>query len=250
MPLHVWRKGMDWFTVHQGWAFEVVGYLKPRLPPGYRAQLGPIPKPAGFALGVPDAHVRDMVATPPEGGDAPAFAGAAQGWGEPDAELLVVDLETDSAVFVSRDGQLVTAIELISPENKDSPEERDQTAARYANYLQGGANLVLVDVHPQPDRPTVPDRLGERFKLGRGPLPAPFAIVYGVGRAGRPGGGWPCGRSRWRRGRPCRRFRSRCPKRRPSRWTSTSPTRRRPITPISTKRPATGSASSVPCRVQ
>ena len=45
----------------------------------------------------------------------------------------------------------------------------------------------MVDVHPQPDRPTLPDRLSERYKLGRAPLPAPYAIVYRVGRAGRPG---------------------------------------------------------------
>jgi hypothetical protein len=41
---------------------------------------------------------------------------------------------------------LVAAIELISPGNKDGPEERRAFAAKCAAYLQHGVSLVIVDI--------------------------------------------------------------------------------------------------------
>ena len=41
---------------------------------------------------------------------------------------------------------LVGAIELISPANKDSPAERRAFVAKCASYLHAGVSLVLLDV--------------------------------------------------------------------------------------------------------
>ena len=188
MPLHDWHKGMDWFTVHQVWAGEIIGYLKPRLPPRFRAQLGPVPRLPGISRGVPDAHIRDLSGSQSELDETATSSTSAMRL--PDAEAVVADAETECAVFISEAGRLAAVIELISPGNEDSPEERDETAARYANYLRGGANLVVVDVHRQPNRPTVPDRIGERFGFQAPPLPAPYAVVYRVGRQTHPGRKW------------------------------------------------------------
>jgi hypothetical protein len=50
-------------------------------------------------------------------------------------------------VFSRRDGrQLVAAIELVSPGNKDRPEERQAFVAKCANYLQQGVSVVVIDV--------------------------------------------------------------------------------------------------------
>ena len=52
-------------------------------------------------------------------------------------EIRVVDTER---------GQLVAAIELVSPSNKDQPESRASLIAKCAAYLQQGVGLVVVDV--------------------------------------------------------------------------------------------------------
>jgi hypothetical protein len=50
-------------------------------------------------------------------------------------------------VFNRRDGrQLVGAVELVSPSNKDRDEERQAFVAKCANYLQQGVSLVVIDI--------------------------------------------------------------------------------------------------------
>jgi hypothetical protein len=50
-------------------------------------------------------------------------------------------------VFTTRDGRrLVGAIELISPANKDRPEERRAFVAKCANYLAQGVSVVVLDI--------------------------------------------------------------------------------------------------------
>jgi len=50
-------------------------------------------------------------------------------------------------VFTTRDGRrLVGAIELISPGNKDRPEERRAFIAKCANYLFQGVSVVVLDI--------------------------------------------------------------------------------------------------------
>ena len=174
MPLHDWSRTPDWFTVHQIWAGEIAGMLNRRLPRGFRAKLGPVPGTGSVGLGVPD--VRTEGEDTPDEVDGGPFAATFH----PDFEGTVAEADTETAAFVFDRGRLVTAIELISPGNKDRPERREQTAARYFNYVQAGANLVIVDVHPQPARATVPDRLGAQFGLNPPPLPAPYVICYRV----------------------------------------------------------------------
>ena len=50
MPLHDWTAVSGWDGVHQVWIVELLYWLKPRLPAGYRAYIGTTPT---FAIGAP-----------------------------------------------------------------------------------------------------------------------------------------------------------------------------------------------------
>ena len=187
MPLHDWRKGMDWSSVHQGWITAIVRYLKPRLPEPYRIRMGSTPRMLLTGGGVPDGHVWSVpTAESLQLADSEAGVSTATAF-VPDLEVAVPILDVELAAYVEHSGRIVAAIELLSPRNKDRPAERDETFARYSGYLTDGVNLVLVDVHPLPRRPTIPDRFSERFRLDRPPLPAPYAAVYRIGEETDPG---------------------------------------------------------------
>ena len=187
MPLHDWRKGMPWDGMHHAWITEIVRDLKRKLPTPYRAEMGTTPLLVANLDGRPDAHV-ERLPTPESLQLEDSAAGVATAAAfEPDLEVAVADLDVDRSVLVTHSGRVVAAIELISPRNKDRPDERDVTAARYASYLHDGVNLLIVDVHPQPDRQTVADRFSDRYGLNRSPLPAPYAAAYRVGEETNPG---------------------------------------------------------------
>ena len=187
MPLHDWRFEDRWDGMHHAWITEIVRDLKRKLPAPYRAELGTTPLLVASLDGRPDAHV-ERIPTPASLQSADSAAGVATAAAfEPDLEVAVADLDVDHSVLVTHSGRVVAAVELISPRNKDRPEERETTAARYAGYLHDGVNLLIVDVHPQPDRPTFADRFSDRFGLNRPPLPAPYAAAYRVGEETNPG---------------------------------------------------------------
>src|SRR5262245_4768465 len=119
MPLHEWAEAPGWEGVHQIWMVELLYWIKPRLPAGYRAYLGTTPT---FAIGAPpeerpDVGVRDW----PQGSDAPAAEAtdappaADDASEQPDQEIAVATLEGNTGLFVERQGRLVAAVELVSP---------------------------------------------------------------------------------------------------------------------------------------
>lgn len=119
------------------------------------------------------------------GGVATAGAVATRAWTPPTTELVVPCLFPDDIevqVFSTITGaQLVAAIELVSPGNKDRPEARTAFAAKCVSYLTRGIGLIVVDV--------VTNRLANLHNevmamLGHGPpfvLPAnvkTYAVAY------------------------------------------------------------------------
>jgi hypothetical protein len=60
------------------------------------------------------------------------------------------ELTESVAVLIERHQRAVAVVELISPQNKDDPHAREQSAVRYQNHLHDGVHLLLVDVHPNP----------------------------------------------------------------------------------------------------
>jgi hypothetical protein len=148
MPLHDWTDDRGWDSVHQLWINSLLYWAQDRLPAGYRAYLGSVP---GLAIsaesGRPDLGVRTWQ---PPCGEAPRPEALVEG-PRPDFQAVaVLHAEPQSAVHILRHGQLVAAVELVSPRNKDRPSSREFYRNRYLSYLWSGAHLMLVDVHRRP----------------------------------------------------------------------------------------------------
>jgi hypothetical protein len=127
--------------------------------------------------GKPDVGVRQF-------SQAPATEAAATDTAllEPDLEASVaIRLDPQPAVHVDLHGQLIAAIELVSPHNKDRPDARETHANRYLGYLRLGVHLMLVDVLPRPKGFSFCDTITTSLGLDLPPLPAPFAAAYRVG---------------------------------------------------------------------
>lgn len=184
MPLHDWAALPGWEGVHQVWGVELLYALKPVLPPAYRAYIGTTPT---FAIGAPDDGRPDVgVRDWPAAGTPPAPV--ADDGPEPDEEVAVATLATDTAVLVERGGRLVAAVELVSPRNKDRPSARAAYAAAYVGYLLRGVHLLLVDVHRRPVGFSFADEVAAGLGLQPPGLAAPFAVGYRVGGPSPDGG--------------------------------------------------------------
>lgn len=187
MPLHDWSQLSGWEGVHHLWMTELLRWIKPRLPEGYRAYIGTAPMVAiGAPIGKPNIGVRRWE------GEAPGVSAAAEFEAEaPDEELAVAMLDPTHSLFVEQHGRLVAAVELISPRNKDRVASRSSYLARYAGYLLQGIHLLLVDVHPRPLGFSFADQIDEQLQMERkerAALPPPFAISYRVGEPAASGG--------------------------------------------------------------
>lgn len=184
MPLHDWTDRPGWEGMHHLWIAELLRWIKPRLPAGYRAAIGSAPRLAvGLPSDRPDVGVRSW---PDEAGPSPAATNGEPI--EPDEEVAVATLDPQAAILVERQGRLVAALELISPRNKDRPIARDAYLARYLGYLLDGAHLVLVDVHRRPLGFSFADRIASGLHLDQPTLPTPMAVSYRVGEPAPEGG--------------------------------------------------------------
>ena len=183
MPLHDWNEQSGWEGVRHSWQTELLRWIKPRLPSGYRAYIGSVPTIAvGAPTEKPDVSVRQW---PRE--QAPAADGATTA-PEPDEEVAVATIDPSTAVYVENRGRLTAAVELISPRNKDRPSSRATYLARYVGYLLEGVNLLLVDVHRWPLAFSFADQIAHELQFTQPPLPAPFAVGYRVGEPAATGG--------------------------------------------------------------
>jgi hypothetical protein len=181
MPLHDWTTQGGWEGVHHLWITEMLRWIKPRLPSGYRVYIGSAPAVAiGAPPGKPDVGVRQWPDEPTS-----ASASAAE---EPDEEVAVALLEPEASLLVESRGRLVAALELVSPRNKDRPVARAGYLARYVGYLLEGVHLLLVDVHPRPSEFSFADRIAQELQIRQPPCPPPMAVSYRVGEPAATGG--------------------------------------------------------------
>jgi hypothetical protein len=189
MPLHDWNtlSGLD--GVHHSWITELLRWVKPRLPAGYRAYVGAVPTVAvGAPEGRPGVHVRQWneAETPQLAAPLPGSAGLDE---EPDVEIATATVDPSKAIYVERGGCLVAALELVSPRKKDRAAARATYASRYGGYLLQGVHLVLVDVHRRPINFSFADRIAEELQIPNQPsLQPPLAIAYRVGEPAATGG--------------------------------------------------------------
>jgi Protein of unknown function (DUF4058) len=133
-----------WRSFHSGWANEIMRQLNKTLPPGYVAR-------PNVKLGVDvEADVDTLEEFAHE--SAPEGGGVATAIWAPPRPTLAVPVDFNRLdifeVEVYREGglEMVAAIELVSPRNKDRPNARHHFAAKCVAYLQAGVSVVVVDV--------------------------------------------------------------------------------------------------------
>lgn len=190
MPLHDWSDRGGWEGMHHLWITELLRWVKPRLPVGYRAYIGSAPLLAvGAPSERPDVSVRAWPDLAPNGSDEmPTDYASDASLAEPDVEVGVATLDPGTALFVASQGRLVAAVELVSPRNKDRLVARTAYLARYLGYLLEGAHLVLIDVHRRPLNFSFADYIADELQLKQPPSPPPIAVSYRVGEPAPDGG--------------------------------------------------------------
>ena len=182
MPMHDWTQSRGWDGLHLVWQAQLLDWIQPRLPHGYRVYLGSVPAltiDAGF--GRPDLSVRRWEAPTPEGRSAPGTATMSVGIA-PDLETTArFTLEEQSTLQIEFDGRLIAALEIVSPRNKDRPAARERYRSRYLGYLHRGVHLLLIDVLPLPTGFSFGDAVEEEIALPVNVGLPPFAVSWRVG---------------------------------------------------------------------
>jgi hypothetical protein len=178
MPLHDWTDERGWDSVHPLWLTYLLEYVQERLPEGYRAFLGSVP-----SLTVDASHRKPDVSVRRWERQQPAEAGSADtAVLAPDLEASVtVRLDPQRALHIDFHGQLIAALEVVSPRNKDRADAKETYCNRYLGYLRLGVHLLLVDVLPRPKGFSFADVITSSLGLDLPPLPPPFAAAYRVG---------------------------------------------------------------------
>ncbi len=148
----------SWESLHQAWPTVMVMHLNRLLPARFRAEPG-IHQGASFEIDVSTYDIADEPTRPsPEIGPGESEAGGValvtkpRVWAPPRPTFEVAtDLpdQDEFAVLVydqRRQRRLVAAVELVSPANKDRPENRHLFAARCAALLQKRVSIAIVDL--------------------------------------------------------------------------------------------------------
>jgi hypothetical protein len=183
----------SWEGVHGGWPMMIVARLFPRLPERYvaepRIHLG-----SSLEFDVASYEKEDDGPLPSGGPNGGGVATAV--WAPARPTLAVAtDLpsrdEYEVRVYDMKDGRrLVAAVEIVSPSNKDRPENRRAFAAKCAALLQSQVSVTVIDLVTERNFNLYVDLLNllgrEDASLAGGPPP-----IYAVAcRVVRQGDGW------------------------------------------------------------
>jgi hypothetical protein len=130
-------------SVHSAWINAMVVHLNEEVLPARFVALPNVQIAQGFEIDVATLDV--------EIPSAAVAAGGAAVWAPARPTISTTVDFTDVDVFEVRvmneeEGNLVAAVELVSPANKDRPEQREAFAIKCASYLQQDISLVIVDV--------------------------------------------------------------------------------------------------------
>jgi hypothetical protein len=138
-PLHHWE------SFHSNWATRLADTLNDQwLPPEFLAEEY---THAGARVEI-DVATFERATTP--GPTSPVATAPTPVWVPAAAAYTIPAVFPDSfevRVFSTTSGlTLVAAIELISPGNKDRPDERQAFATKCASYLYQGVSLIIIDI--------------------------------------------------------------------------------------------------------
>jgi len=133
-----------WQSFHANWATRLADAIQTQLPPDFQVE----ENSPGASLEIDVATYEKDATFSAAAGNGPVATAPA--WAPPAAAQTMSALFPEIfevRVFSTVTGlTLVGAIELISPGNKDRPEERRAFAIKCASYLHQGVSLIVVDV--------------------------------------------------------------------------------------------------------
>jgi hypothetical protein len=132
---------VQWNSFHSGWATRIADRLGDVIPDEFRAHEN---LKLGGGIEIDVATVRH-----PPGSTNGTASPKHSNWQPPPAVTVDATFPDRFEVLVFRQfggRQLVAAIELISPGNKDSDETRRAFAMKVASYLHEGVSVLIVDV--------------------------------------------------------------------------------------------------------
>lgn len=141
----------SWDGFHAGWPMVIVQTLAPKLPRRYVAAPG-IHSGSFLEIDVATFETEDQTPMDSASGDGTGGGVATAIWAPPKPTLtLVTDLpqldEFEVRVYDNKRGrQLVAAIEIVSPSNKDRPEHRRAFVAKCAALLQKLVSVTIIDL--------------------------------------------------------------------------------------------------------
>jgi hypothetical protein len=138
---------LGWESFHSNWATRLADQLTERVP---REFMVAEHTHGGGRLEIDIATYEDPL-TPAESVNGPPGTSAPPlVWAPPAATSTMPGVFPDAfevRVFATEGGlSLVAAIDLVSPGNKDRPDERRAFATKCASYLYQGVSLIVMDV--------------------------------------------------------------------------------------------------------
>lgn len=145
-------KHWSWEGFHGGWPMAMVQQFAPLLPPGFiaepRVHLG-----QSYEIDVNTYEDYSETDSYSDGNFSPTNGGDATATLSPPEPLLSLETEFleeyayEVLVFdLNRERELVAAIEIVSPANKDRPESRQMFVSKCLSLLQKGVCVSIVDV--------------------------------------------------------------------------------------------------------
>ena len=144
------KKTASWEGFHGGWPMVIVQKLGQILPDQFvaepRVHLGSQIEIDIATFDTDDFSTHSFESGSSSGGVATAVWAPAQPSLAVESELPDLDEYEVRIYDMERGRQLVAAIELVSPANKDRPEHRRQFVAKCAALLQQQVSVVIVDV--------------------------------------------------------------------------------------------------------
>ncbi len=147
----------DWTSFHSRWAVYMADALNAQLPERFLAEnqihLGQTTEAdvVEFDRVQPlDGPVQNGFGYPSSSASATAVATETVTYAPPEASATY-EVEYDDAFEVKvydlkRIRRVVAVIELVSPSNKDRPDERNKFAVKVLSYLKAGIGVVVVDI--------------------------------------------------------------------------------------------------------
>jgi hypothetical protein len=141
-PVHPYH---GWESFRSNWATRIADLLNERwLPPEFLAE------EYTRSSARTEIDVATYEQAPPAAGTNGPAATLPRTWTPPVAARSVPTIfpgDWEVQIITTTGGaRIVAAIELISPANKDRPEERQAFAIKCARYLHSGVSLVIIDV--------------------------------------------------------------------------------------------------------